>query len=118
MNWKSLQKDDDTVVSHLHPLLSGPIAQTRKRREMDSAAGNSHNAGLWQRLSLVAGGVRAQGSGRWAQVVPVMAVLPLELHIPSAHPLDRTLALSALFQSCLSNLWPKIGANMKFIGTC
>lgn len=82
MNWKSLQKDEDTVVSHLHPLLS--VAQSRKRREMDSAASSSHSeglVGLWQRLFLVAGALCAQGSGRWAPVVPV---LPSELHIPRA----------------------------------
>lgn len=64
MNWKLLQKDEDTVVSHLHPLLCVSTAQSRKRREMDLAASNSQNEGLiglWQRLSLVAGGLCAQG---------------------------------------------------------
>lgn len=42
MNWKTLQDDEGTVVSHLHLLLSVSMA----RREMDSAASNSHNEGL------------------------------------------------------------------------
>lgn len=37
--------------------------------------------------------------------------------VSSAHPLDRTLAVSALFQSCLSNLRPKVCVNMRFTGT-
>lgn len=38
--------------------------------------------------------------------------------VSSAHPLDRTLAVSALFQSRLSNLWPQVDANMRFTETC
>lgn len=64
MNWKLLQKDEDTVVSHLHPLLCVSTAQSRKRRGTDLAASNSQNeglVGLWQRLSLVAGGSLCSG---------------------------------------------------------
>lgn len=64
MNQKLLQKDEDVLVSQLHPPLGVSTAQSRKRREMDTVAGSSLNEtleGLWQRLSPVSGGLCAQG---------------------------------------------------------
>lgn len=65
MNWKSLQKDKDILVSHVHPPLWVSTAQSRKRKEMDSVASSSLNEmllGLRQRLSPVSGGVSVLGA--------------------------------------------------------
>lgn len=66
---------------------------------MDSAAGGLLNGtleGLGQRLSLVSGGLCAQGRGRRARAVPIVAALPVERHSHAA-PLR---AQGCIFSAC------------------
>lgn len=130
MNWKSLQKDKDILVSHVHPPLWVSTAQSRKRKEMDSVASSSLNEtllGLRQRLSPVSGrslcsGLRQMGtSGTDHGCAAHGAAQPCFSH---ARPGLRLLCpcpgwdTGSLHRSRLSNLWLQVGANTRCTGTC